>query len=54
MVETIVDAALDGDRDLFVQALVAEGSVTSLAQAHSLAADLLAAHAEYLPQFAET
>jgi len=51
VVETIVDAALKGDRDLFVQALVAEGSVSSLAQAHRLAADLLAAHAEYLPQF---
>jgi len=52
VVETIVDAALQGDRDLFVQALVAEGSVTSLASARRLADELLAAHAENLPQFA--
>ena len=52
VVETIVDAALQGDRDLFVQALLAEGSVSSLAQAQHLATDLLAAHAPHLPQFA--
>ena len=51
-VETIVDAGLTGDRDLFVQALVADGSVKSLATARALADDLLAAHAEHLPQFA--
>ncbi|HUT35197.1 MAG TPA: hypothetical protein VNE39_17030 [Planctomycetota bacterium] len=51
VIETIVDAALKGDRGLFIQALVAEGSVGSLAKAQLLAADLLAAHAEHLPQF---
>jgi len=51
VIETIVDAALQGSRDLFVQALVAEGSVASVAKAQLLAADLLAAHAEHLPQF---
>lgn len=51
VVETVVDAALDGDRELFVQALVADGSVKSLAGAQRLADDLLAAHAEHLPQF---
>jgi len=49
--ETVVDAALSGDKRLFVQALVAEGSVRSLAGAQRLADDLLAAHAEHLPQF---
>lgn len=49
--ETVVDAALSGDRSLFVQALVADGSVKSLAGAQRLADDLLAAHAEHLPQF---
>ena len=53
VVETIVDAALEGSRDLFVQALVADGSVSSLATAHRLADELLAAHAELLPQFAD-
>lgn len=51
VVETIVDAALKGDRDLFVQALIADGSVNSLTKAQRLADDLLAAHAEHLPQF---
>lgn len=52
VIETIVDAALQGSRGLFVQALVAEGSVGSVAKAQLLADDLLAAHAEHLPQFA--
>jgi alpha-galactosidase len=51
VVETIVDAALQGSRDLFVQALVADGSVASLDVASRLADDLLAAHADHLPQF---
>ncbi|MBM4042943.1 MAG: hypothetical protein FJ290_31020 [Planctomycetes bacterium] len=51
VIETIVDAALGGDRALFIQALVAEGSVGSLTKAQLLADDLLAAHAEHLPQF---
>ncbi len=51
VIETIVDAALRGNRELFVQALVAEGSVSSLAKAQLLASDLLAAHAAHLPQF---
>ena len=52
VIETVVDAALKGDRDLFVQALVADGSCPSLAVARALADDLLAAQAQYLPQFA--
>ena len=51
VVETIVDAALAGSRDLFVQALVADGSCPSLDVAQRLADELLAAHAEHLPQF---
>jgi alpha-galactosidase len=52
VVETIVDAALTGSRDLFIQALVADGSCPTLAVARRLADELLAAHAEHLPQFA--
>ena len=52
VVETIVDAALAGNRDLFVQALVADGSVDSLHAAQQLADALLEAHSEFLPRFA--
>jgi alpha-galactosidase len=48
-VETIVEAALEGSRQKFVQALVLDGYVTSLAQAETLADELLAAQAAYLP-----
>lgn len=50
-VETVVEAALEGSRTKFVQALVLDGSVPSLDVAEALADDLLAAQAEYLPQF---
>jgi len=49
--ETTVDAALTGDRDLFAQALVLDGSVSSIEIARALADDFLTAHAEHLPQF---
>jgi alpha-galactosidase len=48
-VETIVEAALEGSRAKFTQALVIDGAVDSLESAASLAGDLLAAHAEHLP-----
>jgi len=51
-VDTVVDAALEGSRDKFVQALILDGSVNSLQMAEQLADDLLAVQAEYLPQFA--
>ena len=47
-VEAIVDASLECSRDKFIQALVLDGSVSSLAQAAALADDLLAAQAQYL------
>lgn len=52
-VETTVDAALEGSREKFVQALVLDGSVGSLETAERLADELLQAQEEYLPQFAE-
>ncbi|HJZ46054.1 MAG TPA: hypothetical protein VKE41_02770 [Roseiflexaceae bacterium] len=48
-VETIVEAALEGSRAKFIQALVLDGYVSSLDQAVALADDLLAAQASYLP-----
>lgn len=53
-VETVVEAALEGSREKFIQALVLDGAVDSLETATKLANDLLAAHAPYLPQFART
>jgi alpha-galactosidase len=50
-VETVVDAALEGSIDKVIQALVLDGSVSSLQMAEKLANDLLAVQAEYLPQF---
>ena len=50
-VETIVEAALEGSRDKFIQALVLDGYVDSFDQVTKLADDLLAEHASYLPQF---
>jgi len=50
-VETVVEAAMEGSRDKFVQALILDGSVKSIEMAEKLADELLAAHAEHLPQF---
>lgn len=51
-VETVVEAALEGSRDKFIQALVLDGAACSLDQAAALADALLEAHAPYLPNFA--
>jgi alpha-galactosidase/6-phospho-beta-glucosidase family protein len=48
-VETVVEAALEGSRDKFVQALVLDGAAGSMEMAQALADTLLAAQAEYLP-----
>ncbi|MBP6964288.1 MAG: hypothetical protein KBC96_07780 [Armatimonadetes bacterium] len=53
-VETTVEAALEGSRDKFIQALVLDGAVESMETAEKLADELLATQAEYLPQFRET
>ncbi|GCE13858.1 family 4 glycosyl hydrolase [Tengunoibacter tsumagoiensis] len=47
--ETIVEAALEGSRTKFIQALVLDGSVKSLEMASSVADELLEAQAAYLP-----
>ena len=49
--ETIVDAALEGSREKFIQALLLDGSIRSLEAAAKLADELLAAQAAFLPQF---
>lgn len=50
-VDVVVEAALTGSRELFIQALLLDGSVNTIQTAIELADALLAAHAAYLPQF---
>jgi len=50
-VETTVEAALEGSREKFVQALLIDGAVKSVETAYRLADDLLDAQRKYLPQF---
>jgi alpha-galactosidase len=51
-IEITVEAALKGDYNLFVEALLADGAVTDRTTAKNLADDLIKAHAQHLPQFA--
>jgi alpha-galactosidase len=48
-----VEAALAGDRRLFVEALLADGAVTDPEVAREMAEELLEAHRQYLPNFFE-
>ena len=49
--ELLVDAALTGDRQLALQALVGDPPVRDFRTAPRMLDELLAAHAELLPQF---
>jgi alpha-galactosidase/6-phospho-beta-glucosidase family protein len=49
--ELIVRAALEGDRQLALQAMVNDPLVHDLGKAEAILDELLAAHADYLPQF---
>ena len=49
--ELTVEAALTGDRRLFVEALLTDGAITDGHKAGKLADDLLNAHRQHLPQF---
>ena len=51
-VETVVEAALEGSREKFVQALLLDGAVESIGTARVLADELIEAQKQYLPQFA--
>lgn len=51
-VDIAVEAALTGNRDLVVEAMIADGAVTDAARAAALTDDLLAAQAQHLPTFA--
>ena len=47
-----VEAAMTGDRDLTIEAMIADGAVTDPAAAAALTDDLIAAQAKHLPLFA--
>jgi alpha-galactosidase len=51
-IEVTVEAALTGSFDLFVEALLTDGSVPDPNAAAALARDLIQAHKTHLPQFA--
>jgi alpha-galactosidase len=51
-IELTVEAAVSGDREAMLQAMLADGGVTDPDAARALRDDLLAAHAAHLPQFA--
>lgn len=51
-IEITVDAALNGSRDLMLEALLADGAVADPDTARSLRDDLIDAHRAHLPQFA--
>jgi len=48
-VECVVEAALEGSREKFIQALALDGAVDSLEQARRMGDELLEAHKEHLP-----
>ena len=50
-IEVTVEAALSGSVDLFVEALLTDGSVSDPDQAATLARELIQAHKAHLPQF---
>ena len=49
--ELTVQAALAGDRKMFVEAMLLDGCIGNAKQAGTLVDELLAAHKAYLPQF---
>ena len=50
-VDTVVDAALDGDPDEVIQALLIDGSARDPDTCRKLAMELIRAHSRYLPAF---
>ena len=50
-IELTVDAALEGDRKLMVEAMLADGAVRNRGTAEKLTNEFLKAHRKFLPQF---
>ena len=51
-VDLAVEAALNGDRDLVIEAMIADGAMFDADKAAALTDDLIAAQAQHLPRFA--
>ena len=51
--ELIVEAALRGDRQMVIQAMLADALVKEWSTAEPMVGELLAANSHYLPQFEE-
>jgi alpha-galactosidase/6-phospho-beta-glucosidase family protein len=52
-VETVVEAAIEGSYEKFVQALLIDGAVGSIDVAYMLADELIDAQKAFLPQFSK-
>ncbi len=52
-VETVMNAALEGNRNQFIQSLILDGATDSISTAVRLADEMLQAQAAHLPQFAK-
>jgi alpha-galactosidase len=52
VIDRMVEAAVHGDRNAALQALLLDPTITSISQAEAILEELLAVHADLLPQFA--
>jgi alpha-galactosidase/6-phospho-beta-glucosidase family protein len=51
VIDRMVEAAVHGDRNAALQALLLDPTITSISQAEAILDELLAVHADLLPQF---
>ena len=51
LVEAVVDAAVAGDRNLALQALLLDPTINDIGRARAILDDYLQAYAPFLPQF---
>ncbi len=53
VIDRLVEAAVHGDRNIALQALLLDPTVNSISQAEAILDELMAVHADLLPQFVE-
>jgi alpha-galactosidase/6-phospho-beta-glucosidase family protein len=51
VIDRLVEAAVHGDRDAALQALLLDPVVNSISQAEAILDEMLEAHRDFLPQF---
>ena len=51
VIDRLVEAAVHGDRDVALQALLLDPVVNGISQAEAILDELLEVHKDYLPQF---